>query len=153
MRGPWIAVAGAGDPDCPAEVLAAAEESGAAVAEAGAVLVCGGLGGVMEAACRGAKSRLGSTVGLLPGVDREEANGWVDMAIPTGLGEMRNALIVRSCDALVAVGGGWGTLSEISFAMKTGRPVVCVGWELEGVAAAPTGAGAVAEALRLLSAR
>jgi uncharacterized protein (TIGR00725 family) len=117
------------------------------------VLVCGGLGGVMEAACRGAKSRLGTTVGLLPGSDRGAANGWVDVAVATGMGEMRNALVVRSADAVVAVGGGWGTLSEIAFARKTGKPVVGVGWELEDVVAAQSGAGAVAEALRLLSAR
>ena len=151
MSGAWIAVVGAGS-DVPAETLAVAEEAGAAVAEAGCVLVCGGLGGVMEAACRGAKSRLGTTVGLLPGADRGAANGWVDVAIPTGMGEMRNALVVRSADALVAVGGGWGTLSEIAFALKTSKPVVGVGWELDGVAVASSGAGAVGEALRLVSA-
>jgi uncharacterized protein (TIGR00725 family) len=149
----WIAVVGAGGADVPADTLATAEEVGAAVAAAGAVLVCGGLGGVMEAACRGAKSRLGTTVGLLPGGDRSAANGWVDLAIPTGMGEMRNALVVRAADALVAVGGGWGTLTEIAFAMKTGRPVVGVGWELEGVPAAESPGDAVAEALRLGSAR
>jgi uncharacterized protein (TIGR00725 family) len=147
----WIAVVGADA--APPEVLAEAEEAGAAVAAAGCVLVCGGLGGVMEAACRGAKSRLGTTVGLLPGSDRGAANGWVDVAVATGMGEMRNALVVRSADAVVAVGGGWGTLSEIAFARKTGKPVVGVGWELEDVVAAQSGAGAVAEALRLLSAR
>jgi uncharacterized protein (TIGR00725 family) len=152
MKGPWIAVVGAGD-DVPAETVASAEEAGAAVAEAGAVLVCGGLGGVMEAACRGAKSRLGTTVGLLPGTDRLDANGWVDLAIPTGMGELRNALVVRAADAVVAVGGGWGTLSEIALARKTGTPVVGVGWELEGVVVAPSGAAAVAEALRVLSGR
>ena len=152
MKGPWIAVVGAGD-DVTAETVASAEEAGAAVAEAGAVLVCGGLGGVMEAACRGAKSRLGTTVGLLPGTDRLVANGWVDLAIPTGMGEMRNALVVRAADAVVAIGGGWGTLSEIALARKTGTPVVGVGWELDGVLAAPSGAAAVAEALRVLSGR
>ena len=106
----------------------------------------------MEAACRGAKSRLGTTVGLLPGVERTDANGWVDLAIPTGIGEMRNALVVRSADALVAVGGGWGTLSEIALALKAGKPVVGVGWELEGVTPAASGEAAVAEALRLLPA-
>ena len=145
----WIAVVGAGE--APAETLAIAEEAGAAAAEAGCVLVCGGLGGVMEAACRGAKSRLGTTVGLLPGYDRLQANGWVDLAIPTGMGEMRNALVVRSADALVAIGGGWGTLSEVALARKAGKPVVGVGWELDEVVAASSGAGAVAEALRLLS--
>ena len=111
-------------------LLAAAEEVGAAVAEAGCGLVCGGLGGVMEAACRGARSRGGLTLGLLPGLDREEANGWVVAAVPTGLGEARNALVVRAADAVVAVGGGWGTLSEIALALKTGVPVVGLAtWE------------------------
>ena len=110
--------------------LAVAEEAGAAVAEAGCGLVCGGLGGVMEAACRGARSRGGLTVGLLPGLDREAANGWVVVAVPTGLGEARNALVVRAADAVVAIGGGWGTLSEIALALKAGVPVVGIGtWE------------------------
>ena len=103
---PWIAVVGAGRAS--PEELAVAEEVGAEIAAAGAVLVCGGLGGVMEAACRGARSRGGRTVGLLPGLDRGEANGWVEVAVPTGLGEARNALIVRAADAIVAVGGRVG---------------------------------------------
>jgi uncharacterized protein (TIGR00725 family) len=151
----WIAIAGAGDA-APWE-LAAAEEAGAAVAEAGCGLVCGGLGGVMEAACRGARSRGGMTVGLLPGVDRDAANGWVVVALPTGLGEARNALVVRAADAVVAIGGGWGTLSEIALALKAGIPVVGVGtWEpaiggaaAAGVVAASDPRAAVAEALRL----
>src|SRR3954471_763305 len=103
---PWIAVVGPGRAD--AREAPWAEEAGAAIADAGAVLVCGGLGGVMEAGCRGARSRGGVTVGLPPGADREDANGWVLLAIPTGLGEARNALIVRSADAVVAIGGAWG---------------------------------------------
>lgn len=126
---PWIAVIGGGRA-APAE-LEVAEEVGAGLAAAGAVLVCGGLGGVMEAACRGARSRLGTTVGLLPGLDREEANGWVSLAIPTGLGEARNALVVRAAGALIAIGGGWGTLSEIALALRLGRPVGGLStWEL-----------------------
>ena len=104
---PWIGVIGPGF--ATAEELAVAEEVGAGVAAAGAVLVCGGLGGVMEAACRGARSRNGVTVGILPGGDREDANGWVSYALPTGLGEARNALVARSSDALWEVappGGG-----------------------------------------------
>jgi uncharacterized protein (TIGR00725 family) len=107
--------------------LALAEEVGARLVDLGATVVTGGLGGVMEAACRGAKSRRGLTIGLLPGLDRSEANGWVDVAIATGLGELRNALIVRTSDALVAIGGGAGTLSEIAFALKLGRPVIGIG--------------------------
>jgi uncharacterized protein (TIGR00725 family) len=137
--------------------LAVAEEVGAAVAAAGCGLVCGGLGGVMEAACRGARSRGGLTVGILPGLDREQANGWVLVALPTGLGEARNALVVRAADALVAVGGGWGTLSEIALALKAGLPVIGIDtWEPllhgeapEGIVAVGEPAEAVAEALRL----
>lgn len=129
-RGPWIAIVGPGLAVDRRE-LDEAESAGVAVAAAHAVLVCGGLGGVMEAACRGARSLGGMTVGILPGEDREEANGWVDLAIPTGLGEARNALVVRTADAVVAIGGGWGTLSEIALAGKLARPVVCVAsWEV-----------------------
>jgi uncharacterized protein (TIGR00725 family) len=150
---PWIAVVGPGTAD--ARELERAEDAGAAIADAGAVLVCGGLGGVMEAACRGARSRGGTTVGLLPGVDREDANGWVLLAIPTGLGEARNALVVRAADAIVAIGGAWGTLSEIALALKAGKPVVGLDtWELgrggvlvEGVIEEQDAAAAVGEAL------
>jgi len=120
-----VGVVGPGDAST-AE-LALAEEVGARLVDLGATIVTGGLGGVMEAACRGAKSRRGLTIGLLPGLDRSEANGWVDVAIATGLGELRNALIVRTSDALVAIGGGAGTLSEIAFALKLGRPVIGIG--------------------------
>jgi uncharacterized protein (TIGR00725 family) len=123
-----------GPGDASAAELAAAEEVGARLVDLGATVVTGGLGGVMEAASRGAKSRRGLTIGLLPGLDRSEANGWVDVAIATGLGEIRNALIVRTSDALVAVGGGAGTLAEIGFALKLGRPVIGIGtFEVEGV--------------------
>ena len=150
---PWIAVVGPGRAD-PRE-LAWAEDAGAAVAEAGAVLVCGGLGGVMEAACRGARSRGGTTVGILPGNDRDDANGWVLLALPTGLGEARNALVVRAADALVAIGGAWGTLSEIAFALRAGKPVVGLAtWELrrggepvEGIIGANDPRQAVGQAL------
>ena len=126
---PWIAVVGAGRAS--PEELAVAEEVGAEIAAAGAVLVCGGLGGVMEAACRGARSRGGRTVGLLPGLDRSEANGWVEVAVPTGLGEARNAIVVRTADVVIAVHGEFGTLSEIALALKMGKPVVGIGtWEL-----------------------
>jgi uncharacterized protein (TIGR00725 family) len=150
---PWIAVVGPGRAE--AREAAWAEEAGAAIADAGAVLVCGGLGGVMEAACRGARSRGGTTVGLLPGSDREDANGWVLLAIPTGLGEARNALIVRAADAMVAIGGAWGTLSEIALALKAGQTVIGLDtWELgragepvEGVIRADDAASAVEMAL------
>jgi hypothetical protein len=144
---PYIAVVGAAD--ATDEQAWLAEEVGARLAEAGALVITGGLGGVMEAACRGAKSRLGRTLGLLPGDDRSAANGWVDVAVPTGLGELRNALIVRSADAIIAIGGGPGTLSEIGFALKTGTPVVGLGtWDIDGMVQAADPADAVARAIR-----
>jgi uncharacterized protein (TIGR00725 family) len=141
-RTPYVAVVGPGEAS-PQEVHAA-EEVGAALAARGAVVVTGGLGGVMEAASRGAKSRRGRTIGILPGEDREAANGWVDVAIATGLGELRNGLVVRAVDAVVAVGGGHGTLSEVALALKLGRPVVGVGtWEVHGVEHVSTPADAI----------
>jgi uncharacterized protein (TIGR00725 family) len=126
---PYIAVIGPGRAD--RSELDAAEAVGRALAEAGAVVVCGGLGGVMEAACRGAREAGGTTLGLLPGSDRSAANDWVSVAVPTGLGEARNALIVRAADAVVAVAGEYGTLSEIGLALKAGKPVVGIGtWDL-----------------------
>ena len=124
-----MAVVGSGS--ATAEELAVALDLGRRLASAGAVVVCGGLGGVMEAACRGAKDAGGTTVGILPGTDRAAANPYVDVAIPTGMGEARNALVVRAADSVVAVGGEFGTLSEVALALKTGRPVIGVGsWEL-----------------------
>ncbi|HVS28440.1 MAG TPA: TIGR00725 family protein [Solirubrobacteraceae bacterium] len=121
----YVGVIGASDAD---DALAAlAEGVGRALGRAGAALVCGGLGGVMEAACRGAREEGGLTIGLLPGSDRGGANPWVQVALPTGMGELRNGLIVRAADVLVAVGGGYGTLSEIAFALRAGKPVVGLG--------------------------
>src|SRR4051794_8746581 len=125
---PYIAVIGAGDASTDEEQ--AAEAVGAHLAEAGAILVCGGRGGVMEAACRGAKARGGTTIGILPGASRAEANPYVDVAIATGLGELRNGLVVRAADALVAVGGAFGTLSEVALALQAGKTVVGLEWEL-----------------------
>ena len=97
----------------------------------GAVVVCGGLGGVMEAVCRGAQGAGGRTVGILPGDDRHQANPYVDVAVATGLGEARNVVVVRTADVVVAVGGEFGTLSEIALAIKLGKPVVGLGtWRL-----------------------
>ena len=118
------------------------------MARAGAVLVCGGMGGAMAAACRGAKAEGGTTLGILPGDDRAAANPWVDVAVATGLGEARNALVVRAADAVIAVEGGYGTLSEIALALRAGVPVAGLGtWEIEGVAEASSPADAVARAL------
>lgn len=138
-----VAVCGPGD-----VAAEGAEEVGRLLARAGAVLVCGGLGGSMEAACRGARSEGGVTVGLLPGDDRAAANAFVSVAIATGLGELRNGLIVRTCDALIAVGGAYGTLSEIALALKAGKRVVGLGtWGIDGVLAASSPEEAVALAL------
>jgi uncharacterized protein (TIGR00725 family) len=130
-----------------------AEEIGRLLARAGAVLVCGGMTGVMEAACKGARTEAGTTVGLLPGGDRAQANPYVSVALPTGLGEMRNALIVRATDAVIAVAGEYGTLSEIALALKTGVPVVGIEtWDLErggAIEPATSPAQAVESALRL----
>lgn len=138
MRGtPYVAVVGPSQAS-PVE-LHQAEEIGAALAGAGAVVVTGGLGGVMEAACRGARSRRGMTLGLLPGEDRDEANGWVDVAVATGLGELRNGLIVRASDAVIAVGSSPGTLSEVALALRAGLPVIGLGeWDRHGVPQAST---------------
>jgi hypothetical protein len=142
----YVAVVGPGEAS--AEEIGAAERVGGALARGGAVVVCGGLGGVMEAACRGAKDAGGTTVGLLPGPDRAAANAFVDIAIPTGLGEARNALVVLAADLLIAVGGAYGTLSEIALALKGGKRVISLGsWDIEGVEPADDPEAAVASAL------
>jgi uncharacterized protein (TIGR00725 family) len=126
-----VHVAVIGPADAASQELADAEEVGRRLADAEAVVVCGGRGGVMEAVCRGARSAGGLTLGILPGRDRSEANPFVEVAVPTGLGEARNALVVRSADAVVAIGGAYGTLSEIAFALKGGTPVIGLRtWEL-----------------------
>jgi uncharacterized protein (TIGR00725 family) len=145
-----MAVVGPGRAD--AAEMEVAEAVGRALAARGAVLVCGGLGGVMEAACRGAAEAGGATVGILPGLDRAAANPHVGVAVPTGLGEARNALVVRAADAVIAIAGEWGTLSEIALAMKTGKPVVGLGtWELDGIARANGAEDAVERALSAVS--
>ncbi len=111
--------------------LVTAEAVGRCIAAAGAVLVCGGRGGVMEAACRGARAGGGLTVGILPGSSDHEANPWIDLALPTALGDARNMVIASMCHALVAVGGRAGTLTEIAAGLLYRRPVVSLGsWEL-----------------------
>ncbi len=120
----YVAVSGPGSAS-PAE-YDAARTAGRWAAERGHVVVCGGLGGVMEAAARGASEAGGVVVGLLPGDTRAAANPYLTAAIPTGLGEMRNALLVRSAHAVLCVGGSWGTLSELALAVRTGVPVVAL---------------------------
>jgi uncharacterized protein (TIGR00725 family) len=151
----FIAVVGAGR--CSADVAALAEAVGCELARRGAVLVCGGLGGVMEAACRGAKSAGGLTIGILPGSSRGDANRYVDVPIVTGMGEARNVLVVQSAQAVIAIHGEYGTLSEIAHALKLGIPVVGLhtwllnkdGQPRQDIVRAQTGVEAVEKALAL----
>jgi uncharacterized protein (TIGR00725 family) len=117
-----------------------AEEVGRLLAQRGCTVVTGGRGEVMAAASRGAKAAGGTTIGILPGEDRTEANQWVDHVVVTGLGHMRNYAVAASGDGVIAVGGRWGTLAEIAYAKLLGRPVVILdpGWQLEGVDRAAT---------------
>jgi uncharacterized protein (TIGR00725 family) len=143
---PYIAVCGASDPDPGQRELA--REVGRRLAEAGAIVLCGGLGGVMEAAAEGAVKAGGTVVGILPGADRGSGNPHLTIAIASGLGEARNAVLTAAADAVIAIGGGWGTLSEIGLARRRDRPVVVLaGWELEGVPVAASAAEAVRVAL------
>jgi hypothetical protein len=143
-----IAVIGSG-----VEWTAQAEEVGRLLAERGCVVVCGGLGEVMEAAARGAKDAGGTTLGILPGESPRDANPWIDYAVATGTGHARNLAVVASCEAAVAVGGRWGTLAEVAFARVLGRPVVVLGpgpgAQGEGIEHADTPAEAVDRALAL----
>lgn len=156
-----LTIAVIGGSTATAEEEASAEAVGRALAAAGAVLVCGGRGGVMAAACRGAKSAGGLTIGILPGSTADEANPFVDVAIVTGMGEARNAIVARTARAVIAVGGGYGTLSEIAYALHFGVPVVGLStWEVarEGQPPAPIHRAdspeeAVALALRLARSR
>jgi uncharacterized protein (TIGR00725 family) len=143
-----VAVIGSG-----AEHESRAEEVGRLLAERGATVVTGGLGEVMAAAARGAKAGGGTTIGVLPGESRDEANEWIDHAVVTGIGHARNLAVAASGDAVIAVGGSWGTLAEIGFARRLGRPVVVLrpGWDIEGVELADSPAEAVDRALTLLA--
>lgn len=133
-RPPFVAVIGDGDPRGPdaQRILEWAEEVGQLLARAGATVVTGGMGGVMRAASRGAAGAGGQAIGILPGTDAAEANEYVTLAIPTGLGVARNLVVVTSADAVLAVGGRHGTLSEIGLALRQGREVVTLAsWRLE----------------------
>ena len=148
--GRQIAVIGSG-----AEHEARAEEVGRLLAERGCSVVTGGLGEVMAAACRGAKAAGGTTIAIVPGESREAANEWADHVVATGVWHARNLAVVASGDAVIAVGGQWGTLAEIGLARVLGRPVVVLdpGWELEGdgIEHAATPAEAVEVALKRLT--
>jgi uncharacterized protein (TIGR00725 family) len=148
MPGVQVAVIGSG-----AEHEERAEEVGRLLAGRGCTVVTGGLGSVMAAAARGAKSAGGVTIGVLPGESRRDANQWIDHAVVTGVGHARNLAVVASGDAVIAVGGQWGTLAEIGFANVLGRPVVILepGLEVQGVPRAATPAEAVEVALGALA--
>jgi uncharacterized protein (TIGR00725 family) len=157
--GRYIGVVGPGDAD--ARTYAAAREVGRLVVETlGATLVCGGLGGVMEAAARGAAEAGGIVVGFLPGTERAAANRFVTVSVPSGLGELRDGLVVNTSDALVVVGGSWGTLVEVALASKRGLPVVSLeGWTVSdaqqgtppGITSAASPSEAVATLARMLA--
>jgi len=113
-----------GNSSCSPQEAKLAESVGELLAQRGATIICGGLGGVMEATCRGAKSKGGLTVGILPGQESSAANSWVDIPVVTGIGEARNVAVVKSARAVIAVGGSYGTLSEIAYALKGNIPVI-----------------------------
>ena len=120
-----------GGSDVTDDIAADAEKIGAAIARAGAIVVTGGAGGVMEAACKGAKSEGGTTIGILPGTDAREANAYVDIPIVTGMNQARNVIIARTAHALIALDGSFGTLSEIAFGLHFDKPVIGLGtWKL-----------------------
>jgi len=148
-RSVHLGVVGAGAAD--RELADLSYRVGRAAAQSGAVLVCGGLGGVMEGACRGAAEAGGLCVAILPGPDPRDSNPWATAVVATGLGHARNAVIVQSADAVIALPGSWGTLSEVALARKSGRPVVGLrAWEdVAGVHPATSPEEAVALALRL----
>ncbi|CAN5851423.1 TIGR00725 family protein [soil metagenome] len=131
MNGPYIAVIGAGEAD--RELYEQAREVGRLIAGNGGILVCGGLGGVMDAAARGATESGGVSIGILPDDDRQQASEYLTYSLATGLGQARNLAVVCTAGVVIAVGGEYGTLSEIGLARKAGRPVISLGsWTLSG---------------------
>ncbi len=129
-----INIAVVGGHKCSKKIYRIAEEVGGLIAQQGWILICGGRTGVMEAACKGAKKQGGLTVGILPGSNGGDANKYVDVKIPTGLGYARNILVVRATDAVIAISGEYGTLSEIVFAFNEKKPIVGIDtWEIKGI--------------------
>jgi len=148
---PIIGVIGAGR--CSEEIEILAADVGRAIAAAGGILVCGGLGGVMEAAARGAKEKEGMTIGILPGSARSDANEFIEVPIPTGMSEARNVIIINTADAVIALPGKYGTLSEMAFCLKSNKPLITVGnsWEIsESVEHFESPEDAVKKALELV---
>ena len=153
VRGPFIGVIG--DGTCSTDIGEIAAEVGREIARSGGVLVCGGLGGVMAAAARGAKEVGGHTLGILPGPNIGDANPFIDFPVATNMGHARNAIIVCTSEVLVAIKGGFGTLSEISLALKMGKDVVAIQpqFDIPGVHIAKSPLEAVKEALDLIGAK
>ena len=145
-------VAVVGGSECTDAEGAVAEDVGRRLAQAGAIVLCGGLTGVMEAVAKGARAGGGLTIGILPGNDPADANRFIDIPLATGMGEMRNALIVRAAGAVIAIGGSYGTLSEIALALRIGTPVVGLHDRFAGTVDIPR-AGDAAEAVDLALAR
>ena len=147
-----ISVVGAAN--APPDLVRLAEAVGRLLAQRGCTVVCGGLGGVMEAVSRGARKAGGTTIGILPGESIAEANAWIEHAVATGIGHARNLAVAASGEAVIAIGGEWGTASEVAFARKLGRPVVVLGTVLpfagEGIVRAATPEEAVELALPAL---
>ncbi|HWR59461.1 MAG TPA: TIGR00725 family protein [Thermodesulfovibrionales bacterium] len=132
-------------------LLEEAEKVGRLTARSGLALVCGGLGGIMEAAARGARAELGLTIGILPQDHKRDANEYIDLPIATGLGIGRNVIIARTADVVIAIGGEYGTLSEIAFALQMGKPVIGIRtWDIKGVISAENADSAMTKALEFL---
>jgi len=148
-RKPMIAVVGAGK--CSKKLREMAAQVGKLLAEGGATVVCGGLGGIMEGAARGAKEGGGTTIGILPGLHKGDANEFIDFAIPTGFGEARNVQVVRSAEVVIAFPGKYGTLSEMAFALQARKPVISVNaWRLsDEITQVSTPEEAAEEALKM----
>ena len=147
---PYVAVVGASN--ATEADIEDAESVGRELANRGAIVVCGGRGGVMAAASRGAADAGGTVVGILPGLDRADANEWLTIAIPTGFGELRNGLVVRAADVIIAVGGAYGTLSEVALGLQVGRRVFGLHtWEIDGIEQVGSPTEAVNRALAALA--
>jgi len=129
QRKPIVAIVGAGK--CSKKLRDAAAEVGKYIAEHGGIVICGGMGGIMEGAARGAKEGGGMTIGILPTAEREDANEFIDIVIPTGFGEARNVMVARTADVVIAFPGKYGTLSEMAFALHARKPVISINaWKL-----------------------
>jgi uncharacterized protein (TIGR00725 family) len=145
-----IGVIGAGNAN--KSIYKIAEEVGRLIAKKDAILVCGGLGGVMEASAKGAKSEGGITVGILPQNNKDHANQYIDIPVASGFGEGRNVIITRTADALIAIAGEYGTLSEIAFALKMGKPVIGINtWDVKGIIKADSAEDAVNKVFEILT--